>query len=204
MRKRTRIGVAERRQQIIDATREITLERGVHDLRISDVADALNVSTGLIHYHFDTRDELIEAMLRETAAADIGAFKETLESSMTPEDRLSRLIDYYLPSSHRDPAWMLWIDVWGDALRDSNIERISKRIDMAWMDVLEEVISEGVEAGSFHCDDPSDAAWRIGGVLDGLALQLVLHQGVLSRARMLRLVRHAAAVELGVELLERR
>jgi AcrR family transcriptional regulator len=204
MKKRTRIGVPERRQQIIDATREITLERGLHDLRISDVAEALDVSTGLIHYHFDTRDELIEAMLRETAVADIDTFKETLTSSTTPEDRLARLIDYYLPSSHRDPAWMLWIDVWGDALRDRNIERISKRIDMAWMDVLEDVIAEGAEAGSFRCDDPSDAAWRIGGLLDGLALQLVLHQGVLSRARVLRLVRHAAAVELGVELLERR
>jgi AcrR family transcriptional regulator len=203
VRKRTRIGVAERRQQIIDATRQITLERGVHDARISDVAAALGVSTGLIHYHFDTRDELIEAMLAETAAADIGSFREALGALATPEARLARLIDDYLPSSHRDPAWMLWIDVWGDALRESNIERISKRIDMAWMDVLEDVIAEGVAAGSFHCDDPSDAAWRIGCLLDGLALQLVLHQGMLTRARMVRLVRDAATRELGVDLPER-
>ena len=56
----------ERRQQILAATHRVTLARGLHDLRVADVAAELGVSTGLIHYHFATRDELLGEMLRET------------------------------------------------------------------------------------------------------------------------------------------
>ena len=78
------IAAEQRRQQILDATHRVTLERGLHDLRIADVAAELGVSTGLIHYHFATRDELIEAMLRETAAAEVAAVRRRSRASTRP------------------------------------------------------------------------------------------------------------------------
>ena len=135
---RTRISVEQRRQQILDATHRVTLQRGLHDVRIADVAAELDVSTGLIHYHFDTRDELLEAMLRETAAAEVVALRRALATLATPEARLARLIDEYLPSLRRDQSWVLWIDVWGEALRDPNIRRISEDLDGTWVEILAE------------------------------------------------------------------
>jgi AcrR family transcriptional regulator len=197
---RTRIEVERRRRQILDATHRVTLERGLRDVRISDVADELGVSTGLIHYHFDTRDDLLEAMLRETAGAEIAAVRRTLATVATPEGRLVRLIDEYLPSLRRDPSWVLWIDVWGEALRDANIRRISEDLDGAWVEILTEVIADGVAAGSFHCPDPVETAWRLSALLDGLGLQVVLHQGTMTRVQMRNHVRRAATLELGHDL----
>jgi AcrR family transcriptional regulator len=194
---RTRISVDERRQQILEATHRVTLERGLHDVRIADVANELNVSTGLIHYHFDTRDELIEAMLRETAAAEVAALRTAIDALATPEARLARLIEEYLPSLRRDQSWVLWIDVWGEALRDANIRRISEDLDAAWVEVLAEVIADGVTSGSFTAADPIESAWRLAAVLDGLGLQVVLHQSTMTRAQMRNHVRRAAALELG-------
>ena len=65
---RTRFAVEARRQQIVDAMHKVVLERGLHDTRFADVAAQLGISSGLIHYHFATKEELIEAMLREKAA----------------------------------------------------------------------------------------------------------------------------------------
>jgi AcrR family transcriptional regulator len=197
---RTRIDVEQRHQQILDATHRVTLERGLRDVRISDVAAELGVSTGLIHYHFDTRDELLEAMLRETAAAEVAAVRRALASLATPEARLTRLIDEYLPSLRRDPSWVLWIDVWGEALRDANIRRISEDLDGAWVGILAEVIADGVERGAFDCPDPVETAWRLSALLDGLGLQVVLHQGTMTRAQMRGHVRRAASLELGHDL----
>ncbi len=194
---RTRISVDERRQQILEATHRVTLERGLHDVRVADVANELNVSTGLIHYHFDTRDELIEAMLRETAAAEVAALRTAMNAIGTPEARLARLIEEYLPSLRRDQSWVLWIDVWGEALRDANIRRISEDLDAAWVEVLAEVIADGVASGSFTSADPIESAWRLAAVLDGLGLQVVLHQSTMTRAQMRNHVRRAAALELG-------
>lgn len=197
---RTRIGVEERRQQILDATHRVTLERGLHDVRIADVAAELNVSTGLIHYHFDTREELLEAMLRETAAAEVAALRRALDAVATPDARLARLIDVYLPSLRRDQSWVLWIDVWGEALRDANVRRISEDLDLAWVEILAEVIADGVESGVFTCPDPTPTAWRLAALLDGLSLQVVLHQNTMTRAQMRNHVRQAAALELRHEL----
>ena len=197
---RTRIAPDLRRRQIIDATYAVTLAKGLHDLRIADVAEELTVSTGLIHYHFATKDELIEAMLGEVAEREIAGVRRALGRLATPEERLAKAIDVYLPSSRRDRAWVLWIDVWGEALRDANLRRISEELDHAWVALVAEVITEGVATGAFRCADAVESAWRVCALLDGLGIQLVLHHGTMTRAQMHQHVHRAAALELGYEL----
>jgi AcrR family transcriptional regulator len=197
---RTRIAPDQRRRQIVDATHNVTLVKGLHELRIADVADALDVSTGLIHYHFATKDELIEAMLGEMAEREIVTVRRSLERLATPEEKLARAIEVYLPSSRRDHAWILWIDVWGEALRDANLRRISEELDNAWVELVAEIITGGIGTGAFHTDDPLAAAWRLCALLDGLGLQVVLHHGTMTRAQMHKHVHRAAALELGYAL----
>ncbi len=197
---RTRVDPAVRRQQILEAAHTVTLAKGLHDLRVSDVADELDVSHGLIHYHYPTKDELIEAMLGEMAEREIAGVRQALARVATPEERLARAIDMYLPSSRRDHSWLLWIDVWGEALRDANLRRISEQLDNAWVVLVAEIVADGVEHGAFGCADPVASAWRLCALLDGLGLQVVLHHGTMTRAQMHEHVRRAAALELGYEL----
>jgi AcrR family transcriptional regulator len=197
---RTRVAPAVRRQQILEAAHAVTLAKGLHDLRVSDVADELDVSHGLIHYHYPTKDELIEAMLDEMAEREIAGVRRAVERLATPEERLARAIDMYLPSSRRDSSWLLWVDVWGEALRDANLRRISEELDHAWVVLVAEIIAGGVAAGAFACDDPVATAWRLCALLDGLGLQVVLHHGTMTRAQMHKHVHRAAALELGYDL----
>jgi len=197
---RTRIAPDLRRRQIVEATHRVTLARGLHELRVADVADELAVSSGLIHYHFATKDELIAAMLGEMAEREVAGVRRSLERLASPEERLARAIEVYLPSSRRDPSWLLWIDVWGEALRDANLRRISEELDHAWVELVAEVIADGVASGAFRCDDPVASAWRLCALLDGLGLQVVLHHGTMTRAQMHKHVHSAAALELGYHL----
>jgi AcrR family transcriptional regulator len=199
---RTRIAAEDRRQQILAATHRVTIERGLHDVRIADVATELDISTGLVHYHFATKDELIEAMLRDSAAAEVAAVRASLANHPRPQDRLERAIDAYVPAVRTDPSWLLWIDVWGEALRDANLRRISEELDGAWVELIAEIIADGVEAGVFRSADPVASSWRLCAMLDGLSLQVVLHQGTMTRAEMRRHIRRAAELELAYELRE--
>jgi AcrR family transcriptional regulator len=198
---RTRIRPELRRQQIVDATHRVTLIHGLHDVRIQDVAAELNVSTGLIHYHFATKDELIEAMLRDSAEREIAEVRATLTGLATAEERLAGLIEMYLPSVRRDQSWVLWIDAWGEALRDPTVRRISEELDAAWVELTASVIADGVDGGVFVSEDPPASAWRLCAVLDGLGLQVVLHQGTMTRAQMHHHVARAAELELGYRLM---
>ncbi len=64
------------------------------------------------------------------------------------------------------------------------------------------MIAEGVAAGTFHSDDPLQSAWRLCALLDGLALQVVLHERTMTRAQARRHGRRAVAFELGYDLPE--
>jgi hypothetical protein len=96
-------------------------------------------------------------------------------------------------------GWPLWIDAWATALRSPEMAEASRRLDVRWKDTVAEVIRQGVERGELACADPSGAAWRITAMVDGLAVQSTVHDGVLSRRQVSTWVRTAAAAELGVD-----
>ena len=139
-------------------------------------------------------------MLGELADREIESVRRAIGRLAAPEDRLARLIDIYLPSSRRDPSWVVWIDVWGEALRDANLRAMSEELDHAWVEVVGEVISDGVASGVFRCADPVASAWRLCALLDGLGLQVVLHHRTMTRVQMHTHVQHAAALELEYQL----
>ena len=139
-------------------------------------------------------------MLRETADLEVATVRASLARVARPQDRLERAIEAYLPSLRRDQSWVLWIDVWGEALRDANLRRISEELDAAWVEMIAEIIADGVAAGVFRCDDPVASSWRLCALLDGLGLQVVLHQATMTRAQMHKHVRRAASLELDYDL----
>jgi AcrR family transcriptional regulator len=196
-RSRNRVSVEQRRVEILEATRGVVLEKGFGGTRIKDVADALGVSTGLVHYHFESKDELLAETMRYAADADIRRLEKTVAAGSDPIERLDRVLREYLPGP-RDQSWTLWIDAWGEALRSPTLKEISEELDAAWVSLLERVIRDGVTARRFRTSDPAGVAWRLAALMDGLGLQVVLHKGTMSRARMLEHTRAVAAAELGL------
>jgi AcrR family transcriptional regulator len=195
---RTRKDVDERRAQILEATQEVALARGLAHLRVADVATHLGISSGLVHYHFSSKDELLVEMLRHMATTDVARLSETMGAEGDPVDRLDRVLREYLPTSRRDESWALWIDWWDEALRSEALATISSEFDTAWVAILESLIESGVAEGVFDCKDPHGASWRLSALLDGLAIQVVLPRRTLSRTQMLDHARIGAAREVGL------
>jgi AcrR family transcriptional regulator len=190
--------VLDRRAELLEATRRVVLKRGLSNTRVADVADAVNVSGGLIHYHFATKDQLLSEMLRAAADHDISRIRHIAASKVGVVQRLDRVMRAFAPSAQTDSTWVLWVDAWGAALRDPALQAISEELDAAWDKVLENLIREGALSGEFTCHDPAGAATRISALLDGLGLRLTLQRTSLTRRQMLAHARHAAANELGI------
>jgi AcrR family transcriptional regulator len=192
-----RASVEQRRTEILETTYQVVIDRGFAATRVSDVAARLGVSTGLIHYHFDSKEILLAEALRFAAEQDIARLELELERAPTALAKLDAMFTFDMPAPG-EPSWMLWIDGWGEALRNPTMRGISQDLDLAWMDRLAEIITAGVEAGEFTCRDPQSTAWRLSSLLDGLGVQFTVHEGVLSRSQLLSHVRAAAALELGI------
>ena len=190
--------VAARRAELIAAAHQVVLDRGLANTRVADVAAATNVSGGLIHYHFATKDDLLTEMLRSVAAADIARARAIAEGRGTAIERLERFLRHYTPGPGGDPAWLLWIDGWGAGLREPALRQIMGELDDAWASYLEKVIADGTVSGEFVCADPAASARRLSALLDGLGLRVTLDPRAISRREMLEHGRAAAALELGI------
>ena len=112
--------------------------------------------------------------------------------------KLRKLVKMYAPTG-ASKAWAMWIDGWAESMRVPELEAVCRRLDLRWKEGLTEVIAAGVDDATFTCDDAHGAAWRLIALMDGLAVQVTVHQRVISRRQLADWVRVAATRELGLD-----
>src|ERR1043166_3011248 len=59
---------AQMRQRLLDAARQTIADNGVSALRIGDLTARADVGFGTFYSHFDSKDDLVEAVITETLA----------------------------------------------------------------------------------------------------------------------------------------
>ncbi|ASW54237.1 TetR/AcrR family transcriptional regulator [Plantactinospora sp. KBS50] len=194
----TRRAAEVRLDSLLRTACDVIIERGLANTRTADVAHAAGVSQALVFYHFSTKERLLARAFAYAAERDLTRLDAVIRSNTPPLAKLKRIIKLYAPSG-RSTSWALWIDGWAESLRTPELEKVSRRLDLRWKETLTEVISAGVQDGTFTCPDPPGAAWRINALIDGLAIQVSVHDRVISRRQLGEWIRLAAARELGIE-----
>ncbi|MGZ7087302.1 MAG: TetR family transcriptional regulator C-terminal domain-containing protein [Ilumatobacteraceae bacterium] len=194
--------VAERRNEILETTCEVVIERGFAGTRIADVAKRLEVSSSLIHYHFDSKEQLLAEAFEHYANKDVAEREGEIENAPTAIGKLERVIQNYVPEGSDDVEWMLWIDGWGEALRNPMMRKISQQLDEQSIELLARIIRGGIDSGEFTCPDPNASAMRLTALVDGLAVQFAAHDGMMNRDQLIDHVRFAAAAEIGITMTD--
>jgi AcrR family transcriptional regulator len=188
--------VEVRREEILAATEAEVTRRGFARTRVADVAAVLDCSSALIFYHFGTKEKLFAEALQHAVERDLARLDEAISKSSDPVDAVRRMLALYSPQGDAN-GWTVWVDAWSESLREPEMRAMSRRLDLRWKDVLADQIRRGNDSGLFTCADPDAAAWRLSALLDGLAVQVMVHRS-LTRKELRALVRDAVAAELGV------
>jgi AcrR family transcriptional regulator len=194
----SRKAVDLRREEMLRATIRQIEAGGIDALRIADVARVLGVSSSLIVYHFQTKEKLVAAAFSYAAERDLNKLAQLTIGPAPVTERLMAALHWYGPTG-RAQGWRLWIDAWSAGLRDAELERTSRDLDRRWKAALGELIQDGTAAGLFHAADSFESAGRITALLDGMAVQAVVHRGVLTRRRLTEWMIRQVAWELGVD-----
>lgn len=194
----TRRPVDVRLDEILRTACDVIADRGLGNTRTADVARAAGLSQALMFYHFETKEKLLAQAFAWAAEQDLNRLEAILAEDVPPLQKLRRILWWYAPSGS-SKSWSMWIDCWAESQRVPELEKVSRRLDLRWKEALGEVITLGVKDGDFICDDPTAAAWRLIALIDGLAVQVTVHQRVLSRKQLHEWVRNAAARELNID-----
>ncbi|TXK39456.1 TetR family transcriptional regulator [Nonomuraea sp. C10] len=186
-----------RRDDLLKASCEVIAAQGFGHTRTIDIARAAGVSQALLFYHFETKDRLFAEAFAYAARRHMESLAAVEHSPKPPLDRLRALLRLSSPTASPE-GWRLWIDAWAESMRNKDLQRTSRRLDVQSRQVMQSIIEAGVAAGDFTCPDPEGATWRIFALGDGLAIQMNVHGRVLPRRRVTELVKTAAARELGL------
>jgi len=194
----TRRSAQVRLDDLLRTAVEVIVERGFGNTRTADVAKAAGVSQALVFYHFSTKEALLTQAFAYAAERDLEKLQAVVDARISPTEKLRRLVRLLAPQG-RSNSWLIWIDGWAESLRNPDLERLSRRLDLRWKEALVEVITAGVDDGSFKCDDPAGSAWRLNCLIDGLAVQLMVHDKAISRRQAADWMRLGAAREVGLD-----
>ncbi|MBU3867986.1 TetR family transcriptional regulator [Streptomyces sp. 4503] len=187
-----------RRGEILRATVSQIKEQGIHTLRISDVARELSVSPALVIYHFQNKETLIAEAFAWAVQRELDHLDHLTAGVPTALDRLRRALDWYAPTGQAK-GWTLWIEGWSGALREPTLRKVGRELDLRWKEALTAIIQDGVDAKEFTTDDPRGAVWRITALLDGVAVQTIVHRGTQDRKQAADWSRQIVARELGLK-----
>jgi len=176
------------RERILAAAVDRIASDGIDEVRIARIAMDAGVSTSLVHYHFDTRDALLEEALEYSyeLAGDIRLGPEGDVDELGSVRRLAAMIDQFLPYPgllERD--WILYVELWLRAVRHPEMRPTAARLYARMHDWFAEAIRTGVARGEFPSDvDPERIANRILALADGYGVRALFGDLEVAQARM--------------------
>jgi AcrR family transcriptional regulator len=174
------------RERILAAAVERIATDGIDDVRIARIAMDAGVSTSLVHYHFETREALLEQALDYSYehAGDVRIGEEEGEAP-DHEHKLAAMIDQCLPYPGRlERDWILWVELWLRAVRHPELRPTAGDLYERMRVWFSEAIAAGAKAGEFElAADPDRIADRILALCDGFGVRSLLGDLEIDRAR---------------------
>jgi TetR/AcrR family transcriptional repressor of bet genes len=128
----TKIAETLRREQIISAAYQLAIRGGLRAVTIRSVATRAEMSTGLVVFHFRTKERVILALLDHVLATTItlrvGSSIETLED---PLHRLIALLRQEMERLSTEPRQnRLFFEFWNEGLWNRSIRmRMQRELD---------------------------------------------------------------------------
>jgi AcrR family transcriptional regulator len=187
---------------ILAAARQALLTRGLSGVRVADIAELAHVSSGSVHYHFDTKDEVLVATFRWSAEQVFAQVEAELAAADSAPAQMGRLLALSVPEGGllRD-EYVIWLQFWAEVLTRPSLLGPCEAVSERWRFYFHQVVQDGVASGAFHpiCD-PAEAADRLIALVDGLGFETVIGYRWTSPERMRQLLARFASEQLGVPI----
>jgi AcrR family transcriptional regulator len=174
----------ETTDDIVEATYCALCECGYADLTMQDMADRSETSKSALHYHYDTKHDLLLAFLDHL----YDSFEERFatDPDADPLDRFAAVVAKALDEDdeERRDLRTAMLEVRAQAPYDDDFREHLDEFDEYIAAELREIVADGIEAGVFRADaDPEAVAEFVVTVFDGAHVRSISNGRPLSATR---------------------
>ncbi|PQP23303.1 TetR/AcrR family transcriptional regulator [Rhodococcus opacus] len=153
-------GKSGRRTELLDIAATLFAERGLRATTVRDIADAAGILSGSLYHHFDSKESMVDEILRGFLDDLFGKYREIVASGLDSRATLEALVTTSyeaIDASHSAVA------IYQDEVkhlvaneRFAYLSELNTEFRELWMGVLE----AGVKDGSFRSDIDVELAFR--------------------------------------------
>jgi AcrR family transcriptional regulator len=98
---------AIRRKQILQAAERLAVERGWAEITILDICQEAGISSGVLTYHFQNKDEIMLTLLEELIVRIDAHLNKAVRSAQTPEEDVGNFLQALTTFLDTDPNFPL-------------------------------------------------------------------------------------------------
>ncbi len=153
------------RDRIKQVAEELLIKHGYRGLSFRQISDLLNTTRANLHYHFGSKDGLVEEVLNDYADGTVDRYRDiwtdpqtTLRAKVDAVVRMSKSrYDAYNPGGDKGEPWSLMIRLRSDSdALTANMRAKLQEVSREFETLVRIGVRSAIQSGELRADAPED------------------------------------------------
>lgn len=138
----------ERREQIVQGLMRVMARTGYERATVQAIADEAGLAPGLVHYHFESKQAVLLALVDHLAALVRARWERRLVAGCTARERLAAFVDAHveLGADADRSAVACWVALGAEAAHQPEVRELWAGVVAERMQALTALVEEALEA----------------------------------------------------------
>jgi AcrR family transcriptional regulator len=162
------IVTAFRTREIMAAARKLLEQRGPDAMTMEEVAAAAGVAKGTVYLYFQSKDDLIQALITRVGENILRDLEASLVAPGTPPEKLIRIVSVLLEYLNRErllfPIYAREL-LQGEGVSRDGFTRRYQELEEEFVALVTRLFAEGIAAGQFIPANPRLLTFLIRGLV---------------------------------------
>jgi AcrR family transcriptional regulator len=162
------IVTAFRTREILAAARSLLEQRGPEAMTMEEIAAAAGVAKGTVYLYFQSKDDLIQALIARVGENILQDLEASLVAPGTPPEKLMRIVGVLLEYLNRErllfPIYAREL-LQGEGASREGFRRRFQEMEEQFVALLTRLFAEGIAAGHFIPANPRLLTFLIRGLV---------------------------------------
>ena len=187
----------ERKKEIIAGLYKCLANAGHEQVSVKDIAKAANLSRGVIHYYFESKKDIMLALVEDFIGRNESLFQDVIVQIEPAWERLRAFISLSVERLVLDPeATMFFLNIYQMAMTDADIRVGAKASYSHFRKAISNIVEYGISRGEFVEVDPERFAFYLAGCIEGMWLQVSMDPELYDRETIENILCENARLQL--------
>ena len=165
----------ERKRELIDAAERLFITEGYAQTAISDIVNEVKVSQGTFYYYFDSKEDVLVAVLEKEIAIMESDFCQIANRSDLDEAvKLNSMFNRFISIATSGKKLMGYVHEGMNATLHKKLMKVRPFARIA--PIMAEVISKGIDKGRFNVEHPLETSYLLLMLISSALRMFYLHE----------------------------